>query len=96
MQEEKTIAIDWYNASNQRYYHVKLQRDLLGDLIVFQTWGGLGSRRGGNKSTFIKSYSAALQYLEKLHKRRLEHDYQLIDHKELELLFVPNSSSDLS
>ena len=35
--------------SAQRYYLVRCTRNLFGELVLSRYWGGLGSRRGGER-----------------------------------------------
>ncbi len=69
--------LKWVNDEKGRYYEAVLQRDLLGDLIVYQLWGGIATKRDGHKSYFCSSKEQAIQYLKKLCKRREQHGYTL-------------------
>jgi hypothetical protein len=44
--------------------------DLFGDWNPITAWGGLGSRRGGQRNLFVPSQEAGLQQLAAIDKRR--------------------------
>ena len=75
--EQANANLLWINKEKQRYYRATLQRDLLNDLIVVQSWGGIGSRRGGMKNQFFADLAQVRAYVKRLHSRRLKHGYIL-------------------
>lgn len=76
MWDEFTL-IKWLRPVNKRYYYAYLEQDLLGDLIVTQKWGGIGSRKGGHKLYYCATKEQAQQYIKKLAKRRKQRGYFL-------------------
>lgn len=42
-----TYFARWESKAAGRFYEVRLQHDLFGELEIQQVWGGLQSRRGG-------------------------------------------------
>ena len=44
--------------SAQRYYLVRCARNLFGDLVLSRYWGGLGSRRGGERHAVMADADA--------------------------------------
>lgn len=47
----------WIHETKHRYYQVHLTQDLFGEWTLIRVWGGLGSHRGGMKSTGVASYA---------------------------------------
>jgi hypothetical protein len=60
-------------ASETQVYTAILDRDLLGDWTVMQSWGGKSNQRGGGKVTPVESFEAGLQLLQAIAKRRGRH-----------------------
>lgn len=65
-------------ASETRVYTAILDRDLLGDWTVMQSWGGRNNQRGGRKVTLVESFEAGLELLQAIAKRRGRHGYNQI------------------
>ncbi len=61
--------------SAQRYYLVRCARNLFGDLVLSRYWGGLGSRRGGERHTVMADSSELAQTLAEIARRRQQHGY---------------------
>lgn len=61
--------------SAQRYYLVRCARNLFGDLVLSRYWGGLGSRRGGERHTVMADTSELAQTLAEIARRRQQHGY---------------------
>lgn len=68
----------WINSDTQRYYQATLCQDLLGDWIVALRWGTLGTRRGGHKQHYCADKDQAFVFLQRLHQRRVRHQYRLV------------------
>ena len=71
-------------ASETRIYTAILDRDLLGDWTVMQSWGGKSNQRGGGKVTHVESFEAGLKLLQAIAKRRGQHGYRHIKHSATE------------
>ena len=65
--------------SASRYYILRCEPDLLGDLVVSRFWGGKGSRCGGEKHERVPSLEAGLKLLASIVRTRQRHGYDLID-----------------
>lgn len=61
--------------STQRYYLVRCARNLFGDLVLSCYWGGLGSRRGGERHTVLADSCELAQALAEIARRRRQHGY---------------------
>ena len=68
----------WVNETKARYYQVHLLQDLFGEWTLIRVWGGLGSRRGGMRSTGVASYADGLAQLEAIGKRRHQRGYRRV------------------
>ena len=68
----------WINDMTNRYYQAELTQDLLGEWTVVTAWGGLGSHRGGMRSTGVASYADGLAQLEAIGKRRHQRGYRRV------------------
>ena len=64
--------------SAQRYYLVRCARNLFGELVLSRYWGGLGSRRGGERHTIMADADALAQALAEIARRRQRHAYREI------------------
>lgn len=65
--------------SPDRYYTAILHRDLFDTWIVIRVWGGKGSRRGRIAPQPVGSYSAGLQMLDSITRRREQRGYTLVN-----------------
>lgn len=65
--------------SPDRYYTAILHRDLFDTWIVTRVWGGKGNRRDRIDPRPVASYSAGLQMLDSIARRRKQHGYTLIN-----------------
>lgn len=74
---EQSICHKW--ESPDRYYTAILHRDLFDTWIVTRAWGAKGSRRGRVDPYPVSSYSAGLQMLDAISRRRRQHGYTLIN-----------------
>lgn len=61
--------------SAQRYYLVRCARNLFGELVLSRYWGGLGSRRGGERHAVMADADALAQALAAIARRRQRHAY---------------------
>lgn len=66
----------WIQTEKARYYQAFLVKDLFGEWTLIMAWGGLGSRRGGMRSTRVPSYAAGLERIGEIDKRRKRHGYR--------------------
>jgi len=64
--------------SAQRYYLVRCARNLFGELVLSRYWGGLGSRRGGERHAVMADAHALAQALAEIARRRQRHAYREI------------------
>ena len=62
--------------SAQRYYLVRCARNLFGELVLSRYWGGLGSRRGGERHAVMADADALAQALAEIARRRQRHAYR--------------------
>lgn len=74
-QDEDLSELTWHSAT--RYYVARIQTNLFGELELFRTWGGLGTRRCGHKTEPLQSTSEGLNRLRKEHLRRARRGYAL-------------------
>lgn len=61
---------------SERYYEAHVLRDLFGDWTVFRVWGGLGTRRGGQRVDVLPSESDAEAQLRRIARRRVARGYR--------------------
>lgn len=61
--------------SESRYYAVRVQLDLFGDLILSRYWGGKESHRGGERHEPVPSLEAALSRMMEIDRDRQRHGY---------------------
>lgn len=59
----------WENTT--RWYEAELACDLLGDLVVWRRWGGLGTRRGGEMTCVAASPAEGVALIERIGRVRL-------------------------
>ena len=64
--------------SAQRYYLVRCARNLFGELVLSRYWGGLGSRRGGERHAVMADADALAEALAAIARRRQRHAYREI------------------
>jgi len=64
--------------SGTRYYRVELTQDLFGDNVLVLRWGGLNSKRGGEKTLIVESWEKGLERIEAIGKRRTQRGYRLV------------------
>lgn len=65
--------------SEDRLYTVMLTRDLFGDWVLMQAWGGRFNARGGGMSRPVENFEAGLALLTAITKRRQQRGYQLVE-----------------
>lgn len=70
------VAMRWEN--DTRYYGCTLQHDLLGDLVLFQYWGGKFNSMGSQKVKLTGSTEQAHAIIARIHKMRIKRGYQLV------------------
>lgn len=69
----------WENPEKARYYQADLVRDLLGDWVVVTAWGGVGSRLGRVRRTWVPTYEDGLKRLGEIEKRRRQRGYRCVE-----------------
>mgnify|MGYP000032238255 CR=1 FL=1 len=62
-------------ASEHRMYSVMLKRDLFGDWVVVQSWGGRFSGRGGGMTQVVARFEEGIALLQKISQRRQQRGY---------------------
>lgn len=68
-----TKEVRWL--SRNRYYNAAIQRDLLGDLVLYKCWGGRESHIHHSETIPLKSEAEGLELIERLHRMRVRHRY---------------------
>lgn len=69
-------AMTWL--SRDRYYHMRVERDLFGNDVLMAYWGGRQNRLGGRKALAIGDESIALE-MTRVAEVRAQHGYRLSD-----------------
>ena len=64
--------------SAHRMYSVMLAKDLFGDWVVVQSWGGRFSQRGGGMTQVVASFAEGFALLQKIGQRRRQRGYRRI------------------
>ena len=65
----------WENAGARRYYEARVTQGLFGEWYVLRSWGGIGTRFGGEQADLVTSPADAITVLEVLAKRRVQRGY---------------------
>ena len=65
--------------SPTRYYVLRCEPDLLGDLVLSRYWGSKGARLGGQMHQAQPSLEAALRLVARIVRTRLAHGYHEIE-----------------
>lgn len=68
----------WENPEKARYYQADLVVDLLGDWVVVTAWGGLDSRLGQVRRTWVTSEEEGRRRLLEIEKRRRQRHYRAV------------------
>lgn len=58
----------WQN--HARWYEASVEVDLTGALVLVRRWGGLGSRRGGQRAEVVHDPRHAALRLQRIHTQR--------------------------
>lgn len=64
----------YLHQKKRRFYRVVAGCDLLGDFILYQSWGSLDSKLGNFKQQIIEQAQLP-RLLAQIHKLRLKHEY---------------------
>lgn len=64
----------YIHKKKRRFYRVVAGCDLLGDFILYQSWGSLDSKLGNFKQQIIEQANLP-KLLAQIHKLRLKHEY---------------------
>lgn len=65
--------------SSSRYYLMRIQLNLFGELELHRVWGGLGSRHGGSLTEPLPDLDTGSRRLHQEVVRRLRHGYIRVD-----------------
>jgi predicted DNA-binding WGR domain protein len=65
-------------STDRRGYTMWLERDLLGDWVLFRRWYGLHNRRGGWKRQVFVDEKEALHEIARISKRRERRGYVVL------------------
>lgn len=61
-----------------RFYEVRLERDLLNDLVLTRVWGRKGGCQGGISHELMADKANAAQVISAIGRDRIKHGYRLI------------------
>lgn len=64
--------------TERRGYLLLLERDLIGDYVLYRRWYGLHNRRGGWKRQVFVEESDALREMRRVERIRKRHGYRLV------------------
>jgi predicted DNA-binding WGR domain protein len=64
--------------TDRRGYTLWLERDLIGDWVLFRRWYGLFNRRGGMKRQVFLQEDDALKEIKRIERLRIRHGYQKV------------------
>jgi predicted DNA-binding WGR domain protein len=64
--------------TDRRGYTLWLERDLIGDWVLFRRWYGLFNRRGGMRRQVFLQEEAALKEIKRIERLRIRHGYQKV------------------
>ena len=67
----------WVHPEKQRWYAVRVTRDLFGAWLVVRAWGSLRNRLGGERCDVVASPAAAAKRLRTIARQRQRHGYLL-------------------
>lgn len=65
--------------SETRGYIVIMDRDLLGDILLYRRWYGLRNRRGGTKRQVFRDEEVAMREVTRIERLRLRRGYRRLD-----------------
>lgn len=68
----------YLHQKKRRFYRVVAGCDLLGDFILYQSWGSLDSKLGNFKQQIIDQTQLP-RLLAQIHKLRLKHEYVSVE-----------------
>ncbi|HID99445.1 MAG TPA: hypothetical protein EYP59_04055 [Thiotrichaceae bacterium] len=69
----------WINKKTRRHYTAHFQEDLLGDLILVQSWGSLDSGVGRIQKRLMQNKREGFLAVEAISRTRKKHKYTLIN-----------------
>lgn len=70
-----TSQVRWHKG-NERFYQVRLQKDLLGDWSLTCIWGSRRSRLGNYKNHTFDTQNEAWLFIQELRERRRKRGYE--------------------
>ena len=77
----KPIILHWQlidpETNKARWYSLATSKDLWGNTVLIKRWGRI-NRRGQEKLEWFNDAKSLRVAIQKTHKRRLNHQYQLI------------------
>ena len=71
-------GIERFKGPGGRYYHLWVQHDLFGSLIIMRAWGGQRSGRGGFRAMSISSDIECQKELKRIRARRRHRGYVVV------------------
>jgi len=69
----------WINTKTRRHYTAHFQEDLLGDLILVQSWGSLDSGAGRIQKRLMQNKREGFLAVEEISRTRKRHKYTLVE-----------------
>jgi hypothetical protein len=69
----------WINKKTRRHYTAHFQEDLLGDLILVQSWGSLDSGAGRIQKSLVTNEHEGILAIEAISRTRKKHKYKLVN-----------------
>ena len=66
----------WIHPHKRRWYLLLLHQDLFGDWVLLRAWGGLDSRRGGERKEILDDIGNAERLVKEIRRTRLRHGYR--------------------
>lgn len=75
---EQKIPQFWQWKSEERYYTIRLQRDLFGEWSLIKSWGGLRNKLGSYSIEICETYESAMETIRKTDLKRKKRHYNLL------------------
>jgi len=63
---------------DHRWYSIELVRDLFGDLVVVDRWGGVGKKASGARRRVVTTCGQARAVIRDTQKTRRKHGYRRV------------------
>ncbi len=68
----------WTNTKKNRYYKIRVHKDMLNDTVLTFTWGGKNNRKGNHKHLVVSSEQEIEKQISEMMKRRCNRGYDFI------------------